>query len=101
MSWAHHIIKQLKEGLTVEVRPRGNSMKGKIESGNLVTIEPVKEITEVEKDDIVLATVKGRDYLHLVKAIDGERYQIGNNRGHINGWVKKSAIHGKVIKIET
>jgi len=30
----------------------------------------------------------------------GERYQISNNHGHINGWIGKSGLFGKVIKVE-
>jgi hypothetical protein len=38
MSWANHYIEQLKKGETVQFRPRGHSMKGKIASGQLVTV---------------------------------------------------------------
>lgn len=43
----------------------------------------------LKKGDIVYAKVKGRYYTHLVTAIgqDG-RVQIGNNKGHINGWTR-------------
>jgi SOS-response transcriptional repressor LexA len=99
MSWATRTIEKLNKGETVQIRPRGNSMSGKIESGNLVTIQPISE--ELEKGDIVLCHVKGNDYLHLIKAIDGERYQIGNNRGGINGWTGRHQIFGKVIRIES
>jgi hypothetical protein len=44
--------------------------------------------------------VNGQEYLHLIKAIQGERFQIGNNRGRINGWVGYKAIFGKLIAIE-
>jgi hypothetical protein len=50
--------------------------------------------------DIVLCKVNGREYLHLVKAIQGPRFQIGNNRGHINGWVSANAIFGKLVGVE-
>ena len=53
MSWANHYIKKLKNGETVQFRPRGNSMKGKVEAGQLVTVEPVGE-TRLQKGDIVL-----------------------------------------------
>jgi hypothetical protein len=36
-----------------------------------------------------------------VKAIRGGRFQIGNNRGFINGWVRAGAIHGRCIQLET
>ena len=50
--------------------------------------------------DIVLVHARGRDYLHLVKARDGERFLIGNNRGATNGWVSRHAIYGNAISIE-
>ena len=59
-------------------------MKGKINSGDLCPIEPINEETELAVGDIVLCKVRGNEYLHLIKAIQGARYQIGNNRGHIN-----------------
>ena len=40
MGWASHYIQKLQEGERVNSRPRGNSMSGKIESGQLVTLEP-------------------------------------------------------------
>lgn len=98
-SWAEHVIKQLALGQTAQCRPRGNSMQGKIESGNLVTIEPFKDRT-LKVGDIVLVRVRGMDYLHLITAIDGERYQIGNNKGRTNGWVRREAIYGIAVRIE-
>jgi hypothetical protein len=44
--------------------------------------------------------LKGSEYLHLVKAIDGERFQIGNNRGRINGWISRSGIFGRCVSVE-
>lgn len=41
MSWATHYIEKLKNDETVQFRPRRNSMKGKIESGQLVTVEAI------------------------------------------------------------
>jgi len=96
MSWATRAIEQLKKGETVKIRPRGNSMSGRIESGNLVTIAPLTE--SPEKDDVVLCRVAGIEYLHLVKAVSGGRFLIGNNRGRVNGWT--GTVYGKVIKVE-
>ena len=84
MGWATHYIEKLKNGETVSFRPRGNSMSGKIDSGQLCTVEPV-DSSKLKVGDIVLCKVNGYEYLHLVKAIQGERFQIGNNRGRING----------------
>jgi len=74
-------------------------MKGKVNDGELVTITPVAPTT-LNVGDIVLVRVKGNDYLHLIKAIDGSRFQIGNNRGGVNGWVGPNAIFGKAVRIE-
>ncbi len=97
--WAHHAKEKLRRGESAQIRPRGGSMAGRIESGQLVTLEPCDpEVLEV--DEIVLVRVKGRTYLHLIKARQGARMQIGNNRGRINGWVGPNAIYGKVVRIE-
>jgi hypothetical protein len=99
VGWAAHYIARLQSGETVSFRPRGHSMSGKIDSGQLCTVEPV-EAAAVKVGDIVLCRVRGREYLHIVKAIQGPRFQIGNNRGHINGWVTGGSIFGRCIKIE-
>ncbi len=74
-------------------------MKGKIDSGQLCTVEPVEE-DDLEKGDIVLCKVNGNEYLHLIKAIQGKRYQIGNNKGGINGWITFNSIYGILVKVE-
>jgi hypothetical protein len=74
-------------------------MAGKVESGQLCTVEPV-DPASVRVGDVVLCKVKGREYLHLVKAIQGQRFQIGNNRGRINGWVSARAIFRRCMKVE-
>jgi hypothetical protein len=98
MGWASGHIEKLRAGQTVSFRPRGNSMAGKIESGQLCTVAPVDAGT-IAVGDIVLCKVRGREYLHLVKAIQGQRFQIGNNRGRINGWVSANAIFGKCTAV--
>jgi hypothetical protein len=80
MGWATAHIARLLRGETVQFRPRGDSMRGRIESGQLCTVEPVDPAT-LEVGDIVLCKANGQQYLHLVKAIQGSRYLIGNNRG--------------------
>ncbi len=93
MSWATHYINKLKNGEEVQFRPRGNSMTGKIDSGQLVTVVPLAGHEPV-KGDIVLCKVNGNQYLHIIKAIQGARFQIGNNQGGINGWVTRRSIYG-------
>ncbi len=100
MGWASGHVEKLRNGEAVAFRPRGHSMSGKIESGQLCTVVPVDPAT-VEVGDIVLCRVRGQEYLHLVKAIQGPRFQIGNNRGHVNGWISSRAIYGKCIAVES
>jgi hypothetical protein len=99
MGWASEYIARLQRGETVQFRPRGNSMRGKIESGQLCTVEPTDPAL-LKVGDIVLCKLNGKHYLHLVKAIQGKRVQIGNNRGRINGWVGNKSVFGICTRIE-
>jgi phage repressor protein C with HTH and peptisase S24 domain len=98
--WANAYIEKLKKGETVQFRPRGSSMAPKIKSGQLVTVEPPK--WEIEIGDIVLCQVNGKQWLHKVTAgsHDGARFQISNNKGHINGWTSWKNIYGVVTCVE-
>jgi hypothetical protein len=100
MGWAQGHIERLKRGETVQFRPRGHSMKGKVNSGDLVTVIPMEPGAPLSPGDIVLCKVRGREYLHLVKATMNNRYQIGNNRGRINGWIGPNQIFGICTKVE-
>ena len=75
-------------------------MAGKIESGQLCTVEPVRDPSTLRVGDIVLCKVRGFEYLHLVKAIQDGRFQIGNNRGGINGWIGSQSIFGRCMRVE-
>ena len=75
-------------------------MVGRIESGQLCTVEPA-DPGSLQVGDIVLCKVKGREYLHLIRAIQGARFQIGNNRGRINGWISAGAIFGRCVRVES
>lgn len=96
MGWATHYIAKLKAGETVQFRPRGHSMTGKVNDGQLVTVEPLTGPAEV--GDVVLCKVGLHQYLHLVKAVRGDQYLIGNNKGRTNGWT--TGVFGKVTKVE-
>lgn len=102
MSWADPYIERLRCGQRVQFRPRGHSMRGRIESGQRVTVDPLDE--EPSVGEVVLCRVHGRCFLHLIKATQGHgsarRYLIGNNRGGINGWVPRTAIYGRCIAVE-
>jgi len=99
MGWATPYIEKLRRGETVQFRPRGNSMAGKIESGQLCAVVPTTP-AELSVGDIVWYKVSGFQYVHLIKAIQGKRFQIGNNRGRINGWIGENGVFGKCVRIE-
>jgi len=77
----------------------GNSMTPILKSRQEVVLSPITKDTILEKKDIVLSKVRGNYYLHLIHAIQGDRYLIGNNHGHMNGWIKKDKIYGIVTEI--
>ena len=94
------LIAALKLGAIDEVqyRPRGNSMRPLIHSGQLVTLKPC-DGSLCEKGDIVFCKVNGNYLLHKVWAMDKNKgFLIGNASGKINGWTKK--IFGIVMKVE-
>lgn len=99
MGWAARYIEMLRRGETVSFRPRGHSMKGRIASGQLCTVQPA-DPAALAVGDIVLCKVHGAEYLHIIKAIRDGRFQIGNNRGGINGWIGPNGIFGKCIRVE-
>ena len=100
MGWASGYIERLLRGETVKCRPRGHSMTPRIHSRQEYTIVPIKPGDKLYVDDVVLCRVKGKEYLHLIKAIQEDRYQIGNNHGLINGWIGPASIFGKLEKVE-
>jgi hypothetical protein len=100
MSWSKLAISLLQQGQEAKVRPRGHSMTGKVNDGNLVTISPC-DPGALTVGDVVLVKVSGSVYLHLIKAIDPRgRFLIGNNRGGVNGWAPSTNVYGVVTQIE-
>ncbi|MCC6998092.1 MAG: hypothetical protein IT370_25990 [Deltaproteobacteria bacterium] len=101
MGWAAGYMTRLAAGETVSFCPRGNSMAPKIRSGRLCTVTPV-DAALLKVGDIVLCKVGRAEYLHFIKAIDrdGPRFQIGNNRGGINGWIGAAQIFGRLTRID-
>jgi hypothetical protein len=94
MNWK---IEKLANGETFVTKERGNSMVPLIKSNQKHKLAPAKW-EDVEVGDIVYCKVKGKFYTHLVKAKnDAKGCQIGNNKGHINGWTKQ--VYGKVIEV--
>lgn len=85
VSWATGIIKRLLAGENVTFRPRGHSMEPIVHDGQEVTCVPAS-VETVDVGDVVLCRVKGRQFLHLVKAKRPGQVQVCNARGFVNGW---------------
>ena len=98
MGWVNEARKELSEGRQVQVRPSGGSMRGRIESGQLVTIAPV-DPSAVKVGDVVFVRWHDNYLLHLVKDAREGEFLIGNNVGKVNGWVPAAAVVGKVIAV--
>ncbi|MBC1419306.1 phage repressor protein [Listeria fleischmannii] len=104
MSKASYIASLLQSGKFIEkYKEAGNSMLPIIKSNQPVSLEPVNEHTLLEQKMIVFCKVKGNYYTHLISAVRTRHheteYQIANNHGFVNGWVKRKNIFGKVVKI--
>lgn len=100
MGWASAAIDELRRGSIVHIRPRGHSMRPRVNDRALCTLEPAQWSPVLGVGDIVLCRVRGREYLHSIRAIRGDRFQIGNNRGRINGWIGRHAIYGRLVRVE-
>jgi hypothetical protein len=98
MSWVKDALAGLQSGQTVQVRPQGGSMRGRVESGQLVTIAPVAA-GDVKVNDVVLIRWKGNYLLHIVQQISENGLLIGNNLGKTNGWASPADVLGVVTGV--
>lgn len=100
MARINFVLQALLEKGEVVFKPHGNSMTGKINSGDQVVVKQVP-LKAVRVGDAVYAKVKGSYYLHLLSAIDEtqNRYQISNNHGYVNGWVTADNVFGLCVQV--
>lgn len=104
MSKASFIASLLQQGRFVEkYKEAGNSMLPLLKSNQPVSLEPITENSNLAVKDIVFCKVKGTYYTHLISAVrtrnNQVEYQISNNHGFVNGWIKRKNIFGRVVKI--
>lgn len=99
MSLRHDlIVRRLAEGECVTCCESGNSMSPVIKHREPVVLAPV-DPTKLTAGDIVLARVRGKFYLHRISAISGNRVQIANLSGHVNGWTTRKRVFGIVLSV--
>jgi hypothetical protein len=85
MGWVNDALKKLADGEEIQVRPFGGSMRGRLESGQLVTLAPVQP-NDVRVEDVVPVRWRGNYLLHLVKEIQASQFLIGN------GWRREQGL---------
>ncbi len=94
----------LQKGLPVQVRPRGHSMTGRVNDGDLVTLEPCAA-EALTVGPVVLVRIQGKRFshivLHSILTVKGDRFLIGSYQGRIDGWVDRGDIYGIAMEIET
>lgn len=95
---------EMMKGKTGRITGIGNSMTPILKSRQPVIVSPIDENTILDKNDIVFCKVKGNYYLHKIcsmRVVEGnkEQFLIGNNHGHMNGWINKNKVYGKVTYI--
>jgi hypothetical protein len=79
----------------VEIRCKAKLSRDSFALSNLFQI-----LKDYKKATLFCARLTEIEYIHLIKAIQGNRFQIANNRGRINGWIGTNSIFGKCVKIE-
>jgi hypothetical protein len=98
MGWVKEALQQLEDCGQAQVRPVGGSMRGRIESGQLVTLKKV-DPADVQVDDVVLVRWKGNYILHVVKEVKGSQILIGNNLGKVNRWADRDDVIARVAGV--
>ena len=88
----------LKNGEECIVVGFGQSITPILKSWQPVRVVPIDD--SISLNDIVFVKISGHYYLHKISAIKNcVSYQILNNHGHINDWVSRNSIYGKVVEI--
>lgn len=98
MSWVKEALEALSNGKEAQIRPVGGSMRGRIESGQLVTLRSCT-FEKIAPGDVIFIRWKGNYLLHLVLEITEKEILIGNNVGKVNGWIDAEALIAKVVGV--
>lgn len=91
--------KILEEKGEIMIHCNGNSMDPIIHCAERIYL---RKVNVYKVGDAVFCKVNGALQVHKISAIDDEtkQYQISNNKGFVNGWVKQDAVYGLAWKIE-
>ncbi len=98
MGWTNDAADALLAGRSIQVQPYGGSMKGRVESGQLVTLMPASG-REISPDVVVFVRWSGHYLLHKVIEVNSDSVLIGNNLGKINGAAQLTDVLGVMIDV--
>lgn len=73
-------------------------MRGRVESGQLVTLVPASQ-REIVQDDVVFVRWRGNYLLHKVIEVNSDSVLIGNNLGKINGAAQLTDVLGIMVEV--
>jgi hypothetical protein len=96
MGWASAAIERLRQSEAIMPRSRGPSMDGKVEDDDLVTAGLLSERAP-HVGNGVLVRLRGREYLHLIKASQDDRCPIENNSARARTGVQRRR-HGPGVR---
>ena len=94
---AHRAIEGRGDRLLPSARPldgRPDRVRPALHGG------PAADHASLQPGVIALCRGGGSECRHLVKAIQGQRFQIGNDPGRIDGGVGAGAIYGERLRVE-
>ena len=98
MGWTNDAADALHSGRSIRVQPYGGSMRGRVESGQLVTLVPASE-REIVQDDVIFVRWRGNYLLHKVIEVNSDSVLIGNNLGKINGAAQLTDGLGIMVEV--
>lgn len=92
-------IKVLEEKGEIILKCNGNSMRPIIAPQEEIHLKKVP-FSKLRVGDAVFVRINKNLQVHKISAINGERFEISNNKGWVNGTVGQQAIFGLAWKIE-
>lgn len=95
---SNNAIAAIKRNGECYIQGFGGSMEPVLHSGDILHFLSITEETRLFEGDIVFCEVNGGLLLHKIIAINGDKIQIGNNKGKMNGWTTRKHIFGRHVE---
>lgn len=99
MSWADRAKEVLQRGEKTVIYSKFDSIQNRISAGDAVHLRPVRK-TPPKEDDIVLASIQGKDYFGEVATVNKGKYLVGNKNNKKLFWIGQENIFGVVTNVD-